>query len=112
MFANRLYFSFFLSGWGWGASVMAISVVYFIFMDAIKVLIYKKWNFELTARLWPVKSRRQKLAQRLVQKAVDERVKINVSKVRRVTTMIRVARAFGGYQNLPEIEMEAPAGHH
>ncbi|KAG0185485.1 hypothetical protein DFQ28_009267, partial [Apophysomyces sp. BC1034] len=51
-------------GYVWGLSVLAISLVYFMLLDIVKVYIMRVWNFELTAKLVPTKSRRSKLSQR------------------------------------------------
>ncbi|TPX54694.1 H+-exporting ATPase [Powellomyces hirtus] len=46
-------------GWGWGCGVMAVSLVAFMFLDAIKVYTIRYWSYELTATLWPFGGRRQ-----------------------------------------------------
>ncbi|KAI8849833.1 hypothetical protein BC829DRAFT_432316 [Chytridium lagenaria] len=51
-------------GWGWGLGVMGISTVAFMVLDVVKVLVIRYWSFELTARLWPSKSRTAELARR------------------------------------------------
>ncbi len=89
---------------------MAISVLYFFFMDWIKCVIYHRWNFELTARLWPVKSRRNKLEARQKQQVIEDRVRKHVDSARKVLPMIRVCKAMGGLRPLPEeaIELGSP----
>lgn len=69
---------------------MAVSLVSFMFLDAVKVIIIKRWSFELTAKLWPVPSRKKKLEVRKAQKIVNKRVKKNVEKVRKVLKICRV----------------------
>ncbi|KAJ3079233.1 hypothetical protein HK102_003936, partial [Quaeritorhiza haematococci] len=71
-------------GWGWGVSIMAVSTVSFMALDIVKVLVIKKWSFELTAKMWPVPSRKAKLAARQDRKVQLERIGRNVEKVRRV----------------------------
>jgi len=44
--------------------VLLISGAVFVILDTIKVLIYREWTFELTTYLWPVPSRRRKLAEK------------------------------------------------
>ena len=79
---------------GWGFSILAISLVYFMFLDVIKVQVLKRWSFSLTAHLWPTPARRRKLAQRRIQAAIDKRVHANVAKVRKVVQMLQVINAF------------------
>ncbi|KAF7724963.1 hypothetical protein EC973_000544 [Apophysomyces ossiformis] len=54
-------------GYVWGLSVLAISLVYFMILDVVKVYIMRMWSFELTAKLVPTKSRRAKLSQRQME---------------------------------------------
>ncbi|KAI9483317.1 MAG: plasma-membrane proton-efflux P-type ATPase [Benjaminiella poitrasii] len=51
-------------GWPWGIAVLAISLVFFMLLDFVKVYIFKRWNFELTAKLSPTPKRRAKLEAR------------------------------------------------
>jgi H+-transporting ATPase len=51
-------------GYGWGFAVLGISLVYFMFLDVVKVQIFKYWNFEMTAKAVPTKKRKAKLADR------------------------------------------------
>ncbi|KAI9276118.1 plasma-membrane proton-efflux P-type ATPase [Sporodiniella umbellata] len=48
-------------GYAWGLSVLGISLVYFMFLDFVKVQIFRKWSFEMTAKMVPTKGRRNKL---------------------------------------------------
>lgn len=59
-------------GYPWGLSVLGISLVYFMILDAVKVQIFRSWSFEMTAKVVPTKSRKAKLADRkkLIQKNV------------------------------------------
>ncbi len=82
------------SGWGWGVSVMATTLLSFMFLDVIKVIIIKRWSFELTAKLWPVPSRKEKLRVREAQKVIQKRVKRNVEKVRKVLRLVTVLVAW------------------
>jgi H+-transporting ATPase len=70
-------------GWGWSTGIMAISLVYFMFLDIIKVFIYRNWSFELTATLWPTKERRQELKLRRQQRAQYDKYRVLVHKIRR-----------------------------
>lgn len=51
-------------GYPWGLSVLGISLVYFMFLDVVKVHIFRSWSFAMTAKIVPTKSRRNKLATR------------------------------------------------
>jgi H+-transporting ATPase len=81
-------------GWGWGCSIMAISLGYFILLDFVKVWIFRYWSFELTARLWPSPARRAKLARRRAEAIVEARVRANIDKVRNVVRICNVLLAF------------------
>lgn len=51
-------------GYPWGLSVLGVSLVYFMLLDAVKVRIFRSWSFEMTAKIVPTKSRKTKLATR------------------------------------------------
>ncbi|KAJ1965650.1 hypothetical protein IWQ62_002612 [Dispira parvispora] len=72
-------------GWGWGCGIMGVSLVYFMVLDVVKVWFIRAWSFELTATLWPTKSRRNKLTNRKEQAEVLKRVNHNVNRVRTVS---------------------------
>jgi H+-transporting ATPase len=99
-------------GWGWGASVFCISVGYFIFLDIVKVQVYRVWSFELTATLWPVRSRREKLARRRAAAARLARIRITINKLRKVLNATRFAAKLKHYKKLPEPEPVPPPAHH
>eukprot|EP01112_Ceratiomyxa_fruticulosa_P012205 TRINITY_DN3372_c0_g1_i2.p1 TRINITY_DN3372_c0_g1~~TRINITY_DN3372_c0_g1_i2.p1 ORF type:complete len:978 (+),score=264.55 TRINITY_DN3372_c0_g1_i2:555-3488(+) len=77
-------------GWGWGVTVMVISVVWMAIMDVVKVMVYRYWSFELTAKLVPTPARRAKLVLKKEDAARMERYHRNVEKARRVVIMARV----------------------
>lgn len=70
-------------GWPWGLAVLGISLVYFMVLDIVKVYIFRYWNFEMTAKLVPVKSRRNKLALRQSDYAQQVRVQHSWDKINR-----------------------------
>lgn len=76
-------------GPAWGFSIIGISLIYFVFLDFVKVMVVRNWNFELTAKLWPSPARRKKLADRKAQEIVDRRVEVNVIKVRKAVNAIK-----------------------
>ncbi|KAI8990246.1 plasma-membrane proton-efflux P-type ATPase [Pilobolus umbonatus] len=63
-------------GYGWGFSVLGVSLVYFMLLDIVKVHIFRRWSFALTAKMVPIKSRVEKLNARkeLIEK-MDQRQK-------------------------------------
>jgi H+-transporting ATPase len=63
---------------------MCSSVVSFMLLDVVKVFVTRYWSFELTARLWPVPSRTEKLRLRMERNAQLARVTKSIAKVRRV----------------------------
>ncbi|KAJ3206609.1 hypothetical protein HDU67_008048 [Dinochytrium kinnereticum] len=89
-------------GWGWGISIIAISLITFMFLDIIKVMMIRHWSFELTTKLWPVPSRVEELRRRREREQVHERVQGNVEKVRHVVSMIKAVN-----QMTPEEKRES-----
>ncbi|PVU96063.1 hypothetical protein BB559_002512 [Furculomyces boomerangus] len=69
-------------GWAWGFSILGISLLYFVFLDFVKVYVMRFWSFELTVKLWPSKSRKFKLAHKKLRAAIVARTSSNVQKVR------------------------------
>ncbi|KAJ1330359.1 plasma-membrane proton-efflux P-type ATPase [Batrachochytrium salamandrivorans] len=81
-------------GWEWGLGVMASSLVLFVFLDAVKVFVIRKWSFELTAKLWPSNSRVSKLHNRQERKIALSRIEENKKKIRKVATIAFVSKVF------------------
>jgi H+-transporting ATPase len=106
-------------GWPWSASIMTISIFYFMLMDFVKVWLYRVWNFELTAKLVPTQERTIKLAQRNARKVVAERVRGNVRKIKAWTHAMWFAMKVEGkqhtfkYKKLPAAKRIVDVhGHH
>jgi len=70
-------------GWGIGVGVIGVSLAYFVVLDFVKVMVMRRWSFEMTARLWPSAARRNKLKERKAQAIVDARVEKNFAKARK-----------------------------
>ncbi|CAG8844040.1 30988_t:CDS:1, partial [Racocetra persica] len=70
-------------GWGWGVSIIAISLLYFFVLDFVKVNVFKYWSFELTAKLVPTPARKNKLRDRKIDQIHRERVSQTIAKVRK-----------------------------
>ncbi|OMH84564.1 putative cation-transporting ATPase [Zancudomyces culisetae] len=81
-------------GWGWGLSLLGISLVYFVFLDFVKVMVFRTWSFELTVKLWPSSSRQSKLKLKKSRLIIDERIKHNVDKLRRGIEAANAVEAF------------------
>eukprot|EP01137_Pigoraptor_chileana_P006979 Opistho-2@51916 len=81
-------------GWAWGASIMAISIGYFIIMDFVKVFLYKKWNYKLTVKLAPFPARKRELARREAEAIRFGAVMANWRKVRLASHVIYASTAF------------------
>ncbi|KAI9318399.1 plasma-membrane proton-efflux P-type ATPase [Dichotomocladium elegans] len=61
-------------GYAWGFAVLAISLVFFMLLDLVKVYVLRVWNFGLTAKLCPTPARRAKLNMRLAEASEKEEV--------------------------------------
>ncbi|KAJ1934743.1 hypothetical protein GGF37_006255, partial [Kickxella alabastrina] len=81
-------------GAGWGISLIAVSLAYFVVLDAIKVFIFRIWSFELTVKLWPTRARKDQLRHRKERRVTEERVQGNVAKLRRISKAIYAVSAF------------------
>ena len=58
-------------GWPASLAILGVSLVYFMFLDLIKLLVYRYWNYELTVYLFPFfSSRWQLLAEK--KKIIEE----------------------------------------
>ncbi|KAI8906753.1 hypothetical protein EDD86DRAFT_192811 [Gorgonomyces haynaldii] len=81
-------------GWVWGVSIIATSLACFVFLDIVKVIIIRNWSFELTAKLWPSRQRREKLKNRREEEVVKQRVQGNYDKLRKMVPVVSAANAF------------------
>ncbi|CAG8552960.1 13550_t:CDS:2, partial [Dentiscutata heterogama] len=81
-------------GWGWGVSIIVISLLYFFVLDFVKVNVFKYWSFELTAKLWPTPTRKNKLRDRKLDRIYQERVTQSIAKVKKVVAITKVILAF------------------
>jgi len=99
-------------GWGWGASVMAVSLTYFMLLDLVKVWFYRVWNYELTVKLWPTKVRKERLRVKKEKQAAALRVALIVAKVRKVCRVVRFAMRLRHFHPLPEPKMALPVHKH
>ncbi|KAF9927415.1 hypothetical protein FBU30_003273 [Linnemannia zychae] len=80
-------------GWGWGTAVIVISLVYCVFLDFVKVYIFRYWSFEFTATAWPTKARKDKLNARKMRVIQQQRVWSSIDHVRQVGAKIKVLEA-------------------
>lgn len=81
-------------GPAWGFAIMGVSLLYFFVLDFIKVFVFRYWSFELTAKLWPSPSRRNKLAQRKIDLENVLCLKVSVTKIRKVLHLAEAANHF------------------
>jgi H+-transporting ATPase len=90
---GSIFFEAHAIGLGWTLGVLGVSLVMFMLLDVVKVLVFKTWSFELTARLWPTPERRKKLAKRIEEDIVYKRVHRNMKKAQRVFRAVVAANA-------------------
>ncbi|KAI7903968.1 plasma-membrane proton-efflux P-type ATPase [Cokeromyces recurvatus] len=81
-------------GWPWGISVLAISLVYFMLLDYVKVWMFRRWNFALTAKLSPTPKRRAKLEAREKEAIKRERLETAWEKVSEPVQALQIIVAF------------------
>jgi hypothetical protein len=80
--------------WGWGLSILGISLVTFMLLDFVKVWILRSWSFELTAKLWPTPGRRARVRQRELTRRRRENAQLNWSRVAKAARIVQIAKAF------------------
>ncbi|KAL0076879.1 plasma-membrane proton-efflux P-type ATPase [Phycomyces blakesleeanus] len=86
-------------GYGWGLSVLGISLVYFMILDVVKVYIFRFWTFELTAKLVPTQARLAKLTKRKADAEKEKHVAALWGKMGRAIEAHTIVTAF---QNLDQ----------
>lgn len=80
-------------GWGMGVSILAVSLLFFVVLDVVKVMVLRYWSFELTVWMWPSPARRRKLAERRTRQLLETRYRESVEKVRKVVKICSVLAA-------------------
>ncbi|KAG0075530.1 hypothetical protein BGZ92_002841 [Podila epicladia] len=86
--------------------VLIISFVYFIILDVVKVQLFRRWSFEMTASLVPTPARRQKLAERKAKQIQQDRVWESIDNVRKVAVMTAVISTFQEKKHAEEVEVK------
>ncbi|ORZ38231.1 hypothetical protein BCR44DRAFT_47418 [Catenaria anguillulae PL171] len=81
-------------GWDKAAIIMLISLACTVFLDLVKVFIFRVWSFELTAKLWPSAAHKAKLAFRQQDAIRHKRVSRNWDKIRALLPQFKVIAAF------------------
>jgi H+-transporting ATPase len=61
-------------GPAWGFTVLAISMVMFMFLDVVKVIVFKIWSYELTVKLVPTPARKKTLESKKTALAEKKRI--------------------------------------
>ncbi|KAI9279124.1 plasma-membrane proton-efflux P-type ATPase [Sporodiniella umbellata] len=84
-------------GYGWGFSVLGISLVYFMILDVVKVQVLRSWNFEMTAKLVPTKGRKNKLVDRKAMMEKQEFVNASWKKLIDPVEARQIVAAFQNY---------------
>ncbi|KAJ9082106.1 hypothetical protein DSO57_1007440 [Entomophthora muscae] len=86
----------FIAGIGFGAGfgILAISLIFFVFLDFVKVFVFRVWSFELTATLWPTPSRRAKLVKRKEMAVDHQRLVLNVAKLKHALVAVEAINHF------------------
>ena len=90
-------------GWPASLAVLGISLVYFMWLDQVKLFFYRNWNFELTVKLWPTTARKQVRDEKRKLKAVKLRFARGARAGRRVINMFRFINAAKGQYALAEV---------
>ncbi|KAG0215237.1 hypothetical protein BGX33_001336 [Mortierella sp. NVP41] len=80
-------------GWIWGIAVIVISLVYFVFLDFVKVFIFRYWSFEFTAKAWPTRARKVKLEARKARVIQQKHVWSSIDQVRHIGLKIKALEA-------------------
>ncbi|KAF8988224.1 hypothetical protein BGZ52_012703 [Haplosporangium bisporale] len=87
--------------------VLLISFVYFILLDVVKVHLFRRWSFELTATFVPTKARTTKLAAKKANKIQQARVWESIDNVRKVAVMTAVVSSLSeGVTASSEVEVK------
>jgi H+-transporting ATPase len=77
-----------------GFIIIFISLGFCFVLDAVKVLVFRIWSFEFTAKLLPTPARKRKLEQRKARAIVEARVTHNIARVKKALTVTEAVRAF------------------
>ncbi|EIE81463.1 plasma-membrane proton-efflux P-type ATPase [Rhizopus delemar RA 99-880] len=64
-------------GYPWGLAVLGVSLVYFMILDVVKVQIFRRWSFEMTAKMVPTKGRKNKLTTR--KERIEKKTAVDAS---------------------------------
>ncbi|KAF9934534.1 hypothetical protein FBU30_001675 [Linnemannia zychae] len=86
--------------------VLCISFIYFIILDVVKVQMFKRWSFEMTATFVPTKARRAKLAARKAAQIQQDRVWGSIDAVRKIAVMTAVVSSFQGDAKQSPVEVK------
>lgn len=90
-------------GWPSSLSILSISLVYFMFLDQVKLFFYRYWNFELTVKLWPTKERKIVRDEKRALKAIALRFARGARAGRRLINMFVFINAAKGKYALQEV---------
>lgn len=88
--------------------ILLISFLYFIFLDVVKVQLFKMWSFELTAQFVRTPARRKKLKERMARKKQQEAVWKDIDKIREVVLKLKCLEALNEQPGEEGQTMEDP----
>ncbi|KAF9335297.1 hypothetical protein BGZ91_010539 [Linnemannia elongata] len=88
--------------------ILLISFAYFIFLDVVKVQLFKMWSFELTAQFVRTPARRKKLAERKARRKQQEAVWKDIDKIREVVLKLKCLEALNEQPREEGQTMEDP----
>ncbi|KAI8875309.1 plasma-membrane proton-efflux P-type ATPase [Backusella circina FSU 941] len=88
-------------GWGWGCAVLGVSLVYFMFLDVVKVFFFRRWNFQLTANIARTPGRRRKLHDRF--KEAEQRGRL-VNAWQSISDPVEANQIVAAFKSLNRVE--------
>ena len=92
-------------GWPASIAIMAVSLVYFMLLDQVKLFVYKYWNLELTVKLWPTRERRLLRDEKRALKATAARFARGARAGRRLIHAAMFVNGARGRFNLEPVEV-------
>ena len=92
-------------GWPASIAIMAVSLVYFMLLDQVKLFVYKYWSFELTVKMWPTAARRAVRDEKRALKATAKRFARGARVGRRLIHAAMFVNGAQGKFNLEPVEV-------
>ena len=92
-------------GWPASIAIMAISLVYFMFLDQVKLIVYKYWSYELTVKMWPTAARRIVRDEKRALRATADRFRRGARVGRRLIHAAMFINGAKGQFNLEPVQV-------